>query len=182
MHFRTHTDAGLLGGGALIPLVALAVVGTRGVDAVSAYTGVTATLVHIYKRKWRANTNNVKGLQMAAEERKKEKRKRRQEQRKDEKRKEQKKETRGEERREEKSSDQKRREEIKKEEKRSGEKRRKRRKEKRKEKRKQEEDKKEIRRAEKRRGSALYIRAYYTIPSLIIFPYQHTPQVLYYCI
>lgn len=42
-----NINAGLLGGGALIPLVALAVVRTRGVNAVSVHTGVTATLVHI---------------------------------------------------------------------------------------------------------------------------------------
>lgn len=106
MHFITHTDAGLLGGGALIPLVALAVVGTRGVNAVSIYTGVTATLVHIYKRKWRANAYNVNGLQMAAEERKK---------------REKKEETRGEERRKERRGEKKReeirRDEIRREEK-----------------------------------------------------------------
>lgn len=73
MHFITHTNAGLLGGSALIPLVALAVVRTRGVNAVSVHTGVTATLVHIYKRNKRTKYYNMKGLQMAAEERRGEK-------------------------------------------------------------------------------------------------------------
>lgn len=48
-----RTDAGLLGGRPLVPLMALAVVRSGRVDTVPVDTGVTHTLVHIWKREGR---------------------------------------------------------------------------------------------------------------------------------
>lgn len=49
-HTAGRTDAGLLGGRPLVPLMALAVVRSGRVDTVPVDTGVTHTLVHIWKK------------------------------------------------------------------------------------------------------------------------------------
>lgn len=43
-----HTDAGLLGRGALVPLMALAVVGARGVHTVAIQAGIGDTLIRVW--------------------------------------------------------------------------------------------------------------------------------------
>lgn len=50
-----RTDAGLFGRRPLVPLMALAVVRSGCVDTVPVDTGVTHTLVHIWKRERRDN-------------------------------------------------------------------------------------------------------------------------------